>query len=193
MDKHELSPIIASITKPEQVDLVLTSKVHRVNLMTGTVNTLRDMVSHLHQAGKKVYVHLEMVGGLGRDQASVRYLADHFRVDGIVTTKSHVVAAARQAGIRSIQRFFAIDTAAVDTAVKMIHAANPDEVELMPGLMPRVIRDVKCRMTQPLIAGGLIRSEEEIAMALQSGADYVSIGDASYWNVETNNVRIAAS
>jgi glycerol uptake operon antiterminator len=63
----------------------------------------------------------------------------------------------------------------------MIKNCTPDEVELMPGLMPRIIRDMKQRIKQPLIVGGLIRHKEEISSALQSGADYVSIGDAALW------------
>ena len=114
-----------------------------------------------------------------------KYLASTFQIAGIITTKSNAVSAARQAGIRSIQRIFAIDSAAVDTAIKMVRQTNPDEVELMPGLMPRVIGDIKSRIDQPLIAGGLIRDIQEIRTAWKSGADYVSIGDSALWNITT--------
>lgn len=174
-------PIIASITKPEQIEAAAASKVKRVILMTGDIVRLADIRNRLHESGKEVFVHLEMVQGLGRDSSAVQYLAATFAVDGIVTTKSNAIAAARQAGIRSIQRIFAIDSAAVETAVKMIGQVMPDEVELMPGLMPRVIRDLKARLNRPLIVGGLIRSEEEIRVALNSGADHVSIGDQRFW------------
>lgn len=174
-------PIIASITKPEQIEAVLQSKVKRVNLMTGDLMTLSSIVSDLHKSGKQVHVHLEMVNGLGRDLSTVQYLSQTFGIDGIITTKSSLIAAARQAGIRSIQRIFGIDSAAIETAIKMIGQVKPDEVELMPGLMPRVIRDLKQRINQPLIVGGLIRYEEEIHQAIANGADYVSIGDKRYW------------
>lgn len=174
-------PIIASITKPEQIEAVLKSKVERVNLMTGDVMTLSAIVSELHKAGKQVHVHLEMVSGLGRDLSTVKYLSKTFGIDGIVSTKSNMIAAARQVGIRSIQRIFGIDTAAVETAIKMIGQVQPDEVELMPGLMPRVIKDLKQKINCPLIVGGLIRHEDEIRLAIANGADYVSIGDKRYW------------
>lgn len=174
-------PVIASITKPEQLEAALRSRVKRVNLMTGDIVKLSGIVGDLHRAEKRVYVHLEMVGGIGRDSSAVQYLADNFGIDGIITTKSNAVAAARQAGIQSIQRIFAIDSAAVETAIKMIGQAQPNEVELMPGLMPRIIRYLKSKVGRPLIVGGLIRSEEEIREALESGADHVSIGDAKFW------------
>jgi len=174
-------PIIASITKPEQIEAALMSKVEQVILMTGDILHLAEVVDRLHDANKNVYVHVEMVGGIGRDQAAVQYLAEEFRIDGVVSTKSQVITAARQAGIASIQRIFAIDTAAVDTAVKMIASSKPDMIELMPGLMPRVIAELKARLNKPLIVGGLIRHDEEIATALESGANYVSIGDQRFW------------
>lgn len=174
-------PIIASITKPEQIQAALKSKVRRVNLMTGDIMKLAEIIQDLHQAGKIVYVHTEMVNGIGRDGSAVQYLAKHFEADGIITTKSNQIAAAKHAGIRSIQRIFAIDTAAVETAIKMIGQTKPDEVEIMPGLMPRVVRDVKARIRIPLIVGGLIKSEDEIREMLASGADHVSLGDTRFW------------
>jgi glycerol uptake operon antiterminator len=174
-------PVIASITEADQIAHVLTSKVQRVNLMTGNVNNLKQIIEQLHNSGKQVFVHTERVGGIGRDSCSIQYLAEVFQADGIVTTKSNAVAAAKQAGISSIQRVFAIDSGAVETAVRMIKTSCPDEVELMPGLMPRVIREVKTKIKPPLIVGGLIRHEEEIRLALEHGADFVSIGDSRFW------------
>ncbi|RCX20459.1 glycerol uptake operon antiterminator [Fontibacillus phaseoli] len=175
-------PIIASVTKEEQFEQVLQSEVTRVNLMIGHIGSIEEFISRLHDAGKQVYAHIEMIAGLGRDAHSITYLCDKFKADGIVTTKSSAIAAARQAGIKSIQRIFAIDTAAMTTAVKMINSTNPDEVELMPGLMPRVTRELKSMIKQPLIVGGLIRHEHEIIEALASGADYISTGDPHIWN-----------
>ncbi|MFS0725521.1 glycerol-3-phosphate responsive antiterminator [Paenibacillus sp. 1P07SE] len=174
-------PMIASITREDQVAAALSSRVQRINLMTGNINTLHDLVQQLREGGRRVFVHIEMVGGLGRDAAAMRFLSEQFGIDGIITTKSNAISHAKQAGLATIQRFFAIDSAAVDTAIRMIGASQPDEVELMPGLMPRIIQEVKSRVKQPLIVGGLIRSEEEIAQALESGADYVSVGDSRFW------------
>lgn len=174
-------PVIASITDDDQIAKALTSGVQRVNLMTGTITNLKQIIGQLHDAGKQVYVHIEMVGGIGRDASAIQYLAEVFKADGIVTTKSNAVAAAKQAGLASIQRIFAIDSAALDTAIRMIKTCNPDEVELMPGLMPRIIQEMKEKIKQPLIVGGLIRQDEEIEQALASGADYVSIGDVRFW------------
>lgn len=174
-------PIIASITEESQIRSAVKSDVSRVNLMTGNINNLEQIVKPLQNAGKRVFVHVEMVGGIGKDAAAIQYLAETFKVEGIITTKSNAVATARQFGLCSIQRFFAIDTAAVETALRVIKSCKPDEVELMPALMPRIIREMKERIRQPLIVGGLIRHKAEIGIALENGADFVSIGDSGLW------------
>lgn len=174
-------PIIASVTKEEQIPKMLLSKVERVNLMTGHIGNLESIIRQAHDSGKKVYIHMEMVSGLGKDAHAIHYLAEKFRADGILTTKSAAVTAARQAGLKSIQRIFAIDTAAIQTAIRMINSSQPDEVELMPGLMPRVIRELKQTIKQPLIVGGLIRHEQEMIEALESGANFISTGDPAMW------------
>lgn len=181
-------PIIASVTKEEQFVQVLQSGVSRVNLMIGHIGNIEEYIYRLHEADKQVYAHIEMIAGLGRDSHSIAYLCDKFKADGIVTTKSGAVTAARQAGIKSIQRIFAIDTAAINTAIRMINATNPDEVELMPGLMPRVTRELKAMIKQPLIVGGLIRHQHEITEALASGADYISSGDPQIWDLAETKI-----
>lgn len=155
-------PVIASVTREEQIPSAADSKVERVILMAGSIMTLDGIMKRMHKKGKQVYVHTD-------------------GINGIVSTKSSMIMVAKHAGIRSIQRVFAIDSAAVDTAVRMVRQCRPDEVELMPGLMPRVIRTFKEQAGVPLIAGGLIRNRDEVEAALSSGADYVSIGEESFW------------
>src|SRR5690606_19278471 len=92
---NEQLPIIASITKQEQIPDAIQSQVTRVNLMTGDIMTLDDIIYSLQKAGKQVYVHLEMVNGIGRDSSAVRFMAEHFQVDGIISTKSNTIAAAK--------------------------------------------------------------------------------------------------
>lgn len=175
-------PVIASVTREEQIPNAVDSRVERVILMAGTIMTLDGIMKCLHKKGKQVYLHTEMVGGIGKDASAVEYLVEMFGINGIVSTKSSMIMAAKHAGIPSIQRVFAIDSAAVDTAIRMVRQCRPDEVELMPGLMPRVIRTFKEQAGVPLIAGGLIRSRGEVEAALTSGADFVSIGDESFWH-----------
>jgi glycerol uptake operon antiterminator len=174
-------PVIASVTKDEQIALAAASKVKRVNLLAANIVHLDSVVRRLKEAGKQVFVHVDMISGLGRDLSAVQYLAQTFRIDGILSTKSQMITFGKQFNLKTIQRVFAIDSSALETAGKMIAAGSPDEVELMPALMPRVIREMKAKWSKPLIVGGLIRTQEEIDTALEAGADYVSVGDPKFW------------
>ena len=174
-------PLIASVEAFDQLGAALDSDVERVNLLIGDINSLAELVSEVHEAGKTAHVHLELVGGIGRDGAAVRFLAERVGADGVISTKSSAVAAARQLGIDSVQRFFAVDTHAVTHALRQINASRPTEVEVMPGLMPRIIREVRGKLSQPLIVGGLIRHAREVEHALACGADFVSTGGADLW------------
>lgn len=164
-----------------QLPLVMNASCVRVNLIVGNINNIKEIVQQLHEAGKKVFVHAEMINGLSKDKDAVRYLAENIHVDGVTATKSVIISAAKSHKIASVQRIFAIDSSALRTAVKTIKANAPDEVELMPGLMPEIITQVKALILTPLIVGGLIKSVRDIENALQSGADYVSTGDAKLW------------
>ena len=171
-------PVIASITKLEQIDAAVNSTVERVNLMTGDILKLRDIVNRLHPQAKSV-CSSEMVSGIGRDNSAVQYLADSYKIDGSLRRR-RIRYWLRQAGISSIQRVFAIDTTALRTAVKMIGQARPDEVELMPGLMPRVIRDLKKEIHCPLIVGGFYEARKKSMRRWKISADLVSTGDTRF-------------
>lgn len=173
--------IIPSVVHVSQIPTAIQSQCERVNLMVGNINTIGELTARLRSSGKQVYIHIDMIGGLGRDKEAVAFVVEKLGVSGIITTKAHLVVAAKALHCRCVQRIFAIDTAALQTSFKMIEKHEPDEIELMPGLMPDVIRMVKSHTQKTLITGGLIRSERQVEQAFESGADYVSTGYEALW------------
>jgi glycerol uptake operon antiterminator len=57
-------------------------------------------------------------------------------------------------------------------------------IELMPGLMPRVIRDLKQATDKPILAAGLIKSVAEVQTALDAGATAAVVGKQELWDLE---------
>lgn len=54
-------------------------------------------------------------------------------------------------------------------------------MEVLPGLMPKIIRQL-CRTTgKPVIAGGLISDKEDVTGALGAGAVAVSSTNPAVW------------
>ena len=60
---------------------------------------------------------------------------------------------------------------------------RPDFIEILPGVMPKIIARI-CRETQiPVIAGGLISDKEDILAALSAGARAISTTNPAVWEM----------
>ena len=92
-----------------------------------------------------------------------------------------VVKAYETNGVLAIQRLFLIDSGAIDTSVELARRSQPDLIEVLPGLLPQWIREVRKRTGVPVIAGGLIRSREEAEAALDAGAAAVTTSRPELW------------
>ncbi|MDI3327921.1 MAG: glycerol-3-phosphate responsive antiterminator [Alicyclobacillaceae bacterium] len=182
-------PVIASVHEEELFEKALSSEAETLFLLIGEVCTLPDYMERARRRGKRVFLHLDMVKGLSQDRAALRYVAEILRPDGVVSTKSQVVRAAKAVGLRAVQRLFLIDRPAVELALRTAAENRPDAVEVMPGLMPRVIREVADRLSMPVIAGGLIQTPEEAWAALRAGAAAVSLGRAELWELAARGDR----
>ena len=83
---------------------------------------------------------------------------------------------AKQLGLIAIQRFFLLDSLALSNISKQIRQNNPDFIEVIPGAMPKIIREVTSSLVgTPLITGGLIRDTSDAINALEAGAIAVSV------------------
>ena len=101
--------------------------------------------------------------------------------DGIISTRAGLIRAAKDCGLETVQRFFLVDSHSVETAIESIRACNPSMVELMPGVVPKVIRRFCGEIRQPVIAGGLIETREEAVQALSAGAAAISTAQPALW------------
>ena len=63
------------------------------------------------------------------------------------------------------------------------HEQLPDVVEVLPGLMPKILRKI-CRTSRvPVIAGGLISDKEDVMGALGAGDAAVSTTNQGVWEL----------
>lgn len=174
--------IIPAVRKPEDLAAACRSEWPILFLLTGNLFTVEDYVREANESGKKVFLHVDFLAGLGTDPVAVEYIADRVRPAGIISTKSHMVKQAKKCGLQAIQRLFLIDTSALEHGIHTVRQNRPDALEVMPGLIPRVIGELSASTSLPIIAGGLIKDHAEIEMALQAGAAAVSMGNKSLWH-----------
>jgi glycerol uptake operon antiterminator len=131
---------------------------------------------------KPILIHIDLVKGLAGDRESVTFLRDFIRPWGIVSTKSAALRAARKLDVPAIQRVFLIDSASLHASIDSITENGPVAVELMPGLAPAPIAEIRNAVGLPIIAAGLIRTREDAFTALNAGADAISMSATELWN-----------
>jgi glycerol uptake operon antiterminator len=132
--------------------------------------------------GKKLLLHADLVQGLRNDEAGAQFLCQVIKPAGLISTHSNVVLTAKKHGLISIQRVFLLDSHSLETSYRIINASDPDYIEVLPGVMPEVIREISDRARRPVLAGGFIRSVEDVNRVLQSGASGVTTSSRQIWN-----------
>lgn len=175
-------PVIAAIRDIDDVDIVLEKPIKCVFLLTGNILNIKYVVRQIHKFDKKVFLHMDLLEGISKDNVGIRYIAQEIKPDGIITTRGNLIGCAKKEGLFTIQRVFILDSLAIETAEKSICKINPDAVEILPGVLPKAIKKINDDIDHPLIAGGLIQNSSEIKAALDAGAIAVSASKKEIWN-----------
>lgn len=175
-------PVIAAARNASDVNEALRSNIAVIFMIGGSISEIRDITRRTHDAGKHILFHVELVKGLGRDREAIEFLADEARPDGVVSTKPNLLGLARKLGLVTVFQVFMIDTRAYSTGIRNIESTKPDAIEVMPGLMPSIIRKLDEQFDIPIFTAGLIKQPEEVEIMLSAGANALSISEQSLWN-----------
>lgn len=173
--------ILPAVKKIKEYEELLESGTEYIILLESRLGLLGKLVKIGQKAGKKVFVHVDLIQGLKADEYGMEFIGQEVKPDGVISTRAHVIQQAKKYNMISIQRLFLIDSQAIDHNVKIIKKAKPDYVEVLPGVLPGMIKEINDRLEVPVIAGGLIRTSEEIGQALDSGASAVSTSQCDLW------------
>lgn len=174
--------IIAAIKDEESLEKALLSPAQVIFLLKANICTLRKTIQKCHDYNKIVYIHMEMIEGFGKDEASVKYIGDHFKADGIITTKSSIVGYAKKYNLDAVFRVFIVDTQSIETAISNINKCKAKYVEVMPGIVPAFIGMLSAKTNASFIAGGLISNQKHIDRAFKGGAIACSTSNEELWN-----------
>ena len=166
--------VIPAIKSTEEISRVINRSEKPVFVLFGDILTISDIVARLKNAGKIVMVHLDLIDGLNSREVAVDFLVENTHIDGILSTKANLVKYAKSRGLVAIQRFFVLDSIALLNIEKQLPLDYADAIEILPGLMPKVIRRLAMLTNKPIIAGGLISDKEDVQSALDAGAAAVS-------------------
>ncbi|MBV9133825.1 MAG: glycerol-3-phosphate responsive antiterminator [Chloroflexi bacterium] len=177
-------PIIAAVRDEAALAAALASPPAVVFLLSGSLLTIEQMVQRVLREDRAAFVHLDLVEGLTKDQHGLRWLAQRARPTGIISTRGSVLSGASSMGLATVQRLFLLDSQSVRTGLDMANNVRPDVIEVLPGILPDAIGDIRNRSGRPVIAGGMISSWQQVCAALQAGAHGVSSSKQQLWQVD---------
>ena len=174
-------PVAAAVKSNEDMQTALESDALLLFMLKGDAFQIAPLVAQAHKQGKGIVVHIDLVGGIGKDRAGIQYL-HQIGVDAVITSRSQLVAAGRAEGLVMIQRLLLVDDSALETGVRTIARAAPDFIEVLPGIVfPEVAAILQQLLPGPFIAGGFIRDTDEVARIQAAGAVLSSSSTYELW------------
>ena len=181
LDALEVSPVIAAVKDDEGVEACLKSESQVVFILYGDVCTIPEIVSKVKAAGKLAVVHLDLIHGLASKNIAADFIKKYTEADGVISTKPTIIHRAKELGMLTVLRVFLIDSMAYENVRTQVTAAKPDVVEVLPGMMPKVIENICKDLPVPVIAGGMIREKEDVMALLKAGVTSVSSTNLEIW------------
>lgn len=179
----ELSPVIAAIKDENGLEECLKTDCNMIFILYGTIYNIAEIVDRIKQQGKTAIVHMDFIAGLSSKETVVEFIQKMTRADGIISTKPHLVKKGKEIGLISIQRTFLVDSIALNTLKKQIELTCPDAIEIMPGIMPSILRKVREYTNIPIISSGLLSDKKDVVSAISAGADAVSTTKQELWYI----------
>ena len=173
--------IIAATRTDEEFHDALQSETEIIFDLCADILSLTKKIKAAHDGGKRLFIHIDLAEGVGRDKSGIMLLKK-MGIDGIISTKVSLIKLAREVGLHTVQRFFIVDSKSVHTTIEAVKSSRPDMIEIMPATVGKVITRLAGELSTPIIAGGLIETHSEVASALLSGATAVSTGAKTLWN-----------
>ncbi len=174
--------ILPAAKNVKQLEKMLLSNYEYVVLLDTHIGQLQSLVSLATKHKKKVLLHADMIQGLRSDEHAAQFLCQTIKPAGLISTRTPVVKEAKKKSLIAIQRLFLLDSHALETSYRLLDTFKPDYIEVLPGIMPHVIHEVAIKTNIPLLAGGLIRTREEVKLALDAGAIAVTTSDPDIWD-----------
>lgn len=174
-------PVIAAVKDDAGLDAAMQSECGAVFLLYGSAAGVCTQVDKVRAAGKLAIVHIDLIDGLSGREAAVDALEALCHPDGLISTKPAVIRRARHLGLVTVQRAFLLDSMSVENLPAQLAVGKPDFLEVLPGIMPRIIARITASTDTPVIAGGLIQYKDEVMAAMGAGAAAVSSSSPAVW------------
>ncbi|MCI9619364.1 MAG: glycerol-3-phosphate responsive antiterminator [Dorea sp.] len=183
-DAIEGNPVVAAVKDMEGLRICCRLEdIKVVFILFGDICSIGEIVSQVKETGRMAMVHVDLIAGLNSKEVAVDFIKKNTQADGIISTKPSLIRRGRELSLCTVLRYFLIDSMALESIRQQQSIVKPDFIEVLPGLMPKVIQKI-CRTSRtPIIAGGLITDKEAVMGALNAGAIAVSTTHQDVWRM----------
>ena len=176
------SPVIAAVREMGDLDHALKKNIRVIFLLAGDIFNLIDIEKRMRAEGHLFLLHLDLIRGIARDQVGITYLKTFFGIDGIISTHSNIIQYAKKQGLIALQRLFIVDSESLKSGDRLVQSSKPDSVEILPGIiLPYIQPELDKLHLPPIVAGGLIKTKDDVDRLLASGAVAVSTSRRELW------------
>lgn len=174
--------ILPAVRNIKDFEDLMTRDLSYIILLETHLTQLPSLVRMAKKYEKKLILHADLIQGLKHDEAGTQFLCQMVQPAGIISTHASVITTAKKNHLLAIQRVFLIDSHSLKTSYRVLQYSKPDYLEVLPGILPTIIQEVKSGTDIPILAGGFIRSCEEIDAVLAVGATAVTTSRKELWD-----------
>ncbi len=173
--------IIASVYELDKLNNALNSNCEIIFLLTGNIFNLKEISNRVQSKNKGLYIYVDSIDGFSKDTWGLEYIVKNICPDGIITSKQNLIKLSKEMGVFTIQRLFIFDSNSLSEALHSLKNNRPHVVELLPGIMPNIIKDIISNTKLSLIASGLIRDKNDLDLSFKAGAIAVASSKENIW------------
>lgn len=178
---EQSNSVIPSVRNADQFRQALKSNSPIVLVLFGDILSLPEMVKEATAVGKGLFVHLDFIAGVGKDEVGIRFLSQ-MGIAGLITTKAYLCHVIRDSGMIAIQRLFLMDSESLRTGINLAVKYKPDIIEVLPGIVPAfTIERIKKETKLAVFGGGLIQTADDVQMAFDNGITAISTSNKDLW------------
>lgn len=177
--------VIPSVRDLKHLDLALKSPSPFILLSEAHIGNLQLLTKRCHAVNKKVLVHLDLIGGVSKDQIGLKMLRDLYKIDGVISPNANLLKRVKDLGLISIQRLFLLDSRSLESGLKSMEERHLDALELLPGPFSLyVIEKVRKTTSLPLLAGGFISEDRMVKKLFEGGIKGITTSEKHLWKTK---------
>jgi glycerol uptake operon antiterminator len=158
------------------------SKSKDIFVLGATIGSLSEPLKRL--STKNIWIDLDMMRGINSDYEGVKYIKS-LGYYGVITVKSSIIGMAKNINLKTVQRFFVIDSMSLRNGIQNLKKSRTDYIEVLPGIvLYDIINEIKMELDVPIIAAGLIQDKRTAIKLFEMGVSAISTSKVSLWEID---------